>query len=203
MTTKHLHPKLTDVEARFVEEYFKDLVISEAYMRAVGKRYEGSAASAYGCALMRKPHVAKYIKDKANDYKLNIGVTVERVLREYCRLAFFNPVDFFNPDGSLKDLSEIPADLAPALESLDIEEEDGGVEIDGETGEAKLRKKVTVKKIRFADRTKALGQLAKFLKMTSDRVELTGANGGPIQTQAKVTVYLPSNGRDITPEDLA
>ena len=49
---------------------------------------------------------------------------------------------------------------------------------------------------RFDAALRACELQGKYLKMWVEKHELTGKNGGPVQTEGAVTFYLPKNGRD-------
>ena len=55
-------------------------------------------------------------------------------------------------------------------------------------------------RLKHHDKGMALGLLAKFFGIVSDRVEHTGRNGGPIELSTYV--YLPANGREFDPEQV-
>lgn len=52
------------------------------------------------------------------------------------------------------------------------------------------------KYIKASDKIKALELLGKYLGMFTDKMELSGVDGNPIQTETTVQIYLPNNGRD-------
>jgi phage terminase small subunit len=50
-----------------------------------------------------------------------LDISVDRVLQELARIAFFDPRKLFNHDGSLKDITELDADTAAAIASVEID----------------------------------------------------------------------------------
>lgn len=91
----------------------------------------------------------------------------QRVLLELKQLSFADRRQLFNEDGSIKDISEIPDDLAAAIAGIDIEEcveDDDGNVIKGR-----------VRKMKLADKLKSIELLGKHLKMFTDKHEVTGA----------------------------
>lgn len=103
-----------------------------------------------------------------------LQVTVDRVVAEYSKLAFFDIRKAFYSDGSMKPLTEIDDDTAAAIASLEVNELFDGSGLDrariGET-----------KKVKFTDKKAALDSLGKHLGMFIERSEVTGKGGGPIE----------------------
>ncbi len=55
-----------------------------------------------------------------------LQVTVDRVIAEYSKLAFFDIRKAFFPDGSMKPLTELDDDTAAAIASTELTGKDGG-----------------------------------------------------------------------------
>lgn len=85
------------------------------------------------------------------------AISRERVLREYARLAFFDPRRLLRPDGSPRDLTELDADTAAAV---------AGVELT--VPAARNGPPAVVRKYRLADKKAALDALARHLGLFSD-----------------------------------
>jgi phage terminase small subunit len=85
-------------------------------------------------------------------------ITADRVLLEIGRIAFFNPKQLFNPDGSPKLISEIPDDTAAAI---------GGLEV-ASVGNAEMGIG-QVLKYKISDKNSALEKLCKHLGLFNER----------------------------------
>ena len=87
---------------------------------------------------------------------------VDRVLEELANIAFVDPLDIFNEDGTIKDLHKIPAHARKAISNITIRElyrKDGIHE--GAISNLKLESKL-----------KALELLGKHMSMFSDKLKL-------------------------------
>ena len=51
-----------------------------------------------------------------------LDISVERVIRELARVAFFDPLEFWNEDGTVKPLHEMSEDARRAIVGLDVAE---------------------------------------------------------------------------------
>ncbi len=118
-------PKLTNKQAKFVEEYLVDLNATQAAIRA---GYSKKTARAMGTENLAKPAIAQEISKHALKATENVELTVETVLKN----------------------------IAAMHEMAATEKHFGGM-------------------------GKALELQAKYLKMLTDRTELTGKNGGAIE----------------------
>ena len=91
---------------------------------------------------------------------------------------------------------EMQADLL-ADEIIEIADDArGDAFVDKDGNEQTNNERVARSKVKIDARKWLAGKLRP--KVYGDRVvqELTGEGGGPIQTEAAVTIYIPSNGRD-------
>jgi phage terminase small subunit len=50
------------------------------------------------------------------------GISADRVLKEYARIAFVNPQDFYDADGHLLNIKDMPEDAASAIAGIEEEE---------------------------------------------------------------------------------
>jgi len=158
---------LTPKQARFVEEYLKDLNATQAAIRA---GYSPRRADALGYENLRKPEIKDAIEVAQRERSARTGVTADRVVQEIARVAFSSLRDVMTwgpasvqvrPDG------EITPEAAAAI--AEIAETNTGVKV-------KLHNKVA-----------ALEQLAKHVGLYQDRSPPSAADA--------VIVYLPDNGR--------
>lgn len=90
----------------------------------------------------------------------------QRLLAELQKVAFVDVRKLFNDDGSIKDVSDLPDDVAAAIAGIDIQE----AKYDKEGDEVEPR----TRKIKLVDKLRSIEMLGKNLKMFTDKVEHTG-----------------------------
>lgn len=177
--------KLTPKQQRFADEYLIDLNATAAYKRA---EYRGKGKSAENAAsrLLGNVGVIEYIATRQKELQKKMGITQERVLAEYAKLAFLDPRKFYDNKGNLIPVHLLDDDTAAALTGMEIAEINVGETVIGQT-----------KKIKYADKKGALDSLSRTLGMFQDKTELTGKNGGPLEV---ITGILASvNGTALKP----
>lgn len=154
---------------RFAEEYVVDLNATQAAIRA---GYSTKTARSIGQRLLTDLDVQTEIQRLMAARSGRTEITSDQVLREIARIAFVNPKAFFNDDGTLKEIKDIPDDAVAGLSALDIAEEYEG------SGDDRHFVGYT-KKIRYADKLKALELLGKHLGMFKEKVEVSGSVANP------------------------
>ena len=150
---------LTAKQQVFVQEYLVDLNATQAAIRA---GYSKRTAEWIGPQLLGKTHVAEAVQGAMAKREDRTEITQDRVLKEYAKLAFLDPRRFYDDDGQLLQVHELPEDVAAALSSMEVVTE--------RAGELEL----AVRKIKFSDKKAALDSIARHLGMFKDKTELTG-----------------------------
>lgn len=168
-----LNPK----QQRFVDEYLKDFNGKQAAIRA---GYSPKTAEVQGSRLLSTAKVRVEVEKRRNAISEKAGVTVERILQEYARLAFLDPAQAFDKEGRLIPVCDMPEDVRRAVGGLDVVEMAGGMQVDGDGAQ---HVPMFTKKLKFWDKKGALDSLAKIKGMFVEKVEHTGKDGGPIQTK--------------------
>jgi len=175
MATRTKTKQLSAKEALFVKEYLVDLNATQAYIRA-----GYSARTAMQCAHMalKKPHVQAAVQAEMQKRSERTEVTADRVLSELARMGFSNMLDYIKVDeygGAQIDLSALTRDQASAIQEVTV---DTYSERDGD-------EVLPVKRIKFklVDKKGPLELIGRHLNMFPQRHELTGKNGGPIETK--------------------
>jgi hypothetical protein len=98
------------------------------------------------------------------------NVTEERIMKERCAIAFFNPRDIYYNDGTLKTLDEMPEHALRAISSIKTHKIGNGA--------------VAVTNVKIHDKLDALSQLGKMYE-----------NSEPVQTAIQVNVnFLDKKG---------
>jgi phage terminase small subunit len=164
--------RISPLHARYAEEYLIDLNRTAAYRRARAAN-EGQPARTLpadrstASLVHRRPEVQERIRELTRRRSERTGITADRVLEEYGKLAFFDPRQFFDAGGELLDISKLPPEAAAALTGMDVAVVRLDPDEDGKPKSARVRR------IKFADKKGALDSLAKHLGLFVDKVEVT------------------------------
>lgn len=196
---------LTDKQQRFVEEYLVDLNATQAAIRA---GYSAATAGAIGHENLSKPEIADALASAKAERSMRTEITADQVLRELARVGFATLSDVtdwgikevaFGYDDDGKKLRPEDIGDAAAVQYVEapfvtpINRDDLPPEVRAAVSEVSLGRDGF--KIKMHDKNGALLQLGRHLGMFTDKHEHAGKDGGPIQTTAMVTVYVPDNGR--------
>lgn len=150
---------LTPKQERFCQEYIIDLNATRA---AKDAGYSEMTADVQGPRLLGNVTVDARIKELQAVRATRTGITQDRVLQEYERLALFDIRKIYNDDGTLKRVSELDDDTAAAVVSVKA-----------------LANMET--EYRLADKRAALDSICKLQGYNAaQRHELTGKDGAPL-----------------------
>ncbi len=145
----------------FVLEYLNDLNATHAAIRA---GYSPRTAEAAGSRLLRNVKVAAEIQEAMDRRCEKLELKAEDVLRGIANLAFFDVRRFFDEKGRMKDIPELDEETAEAISAFDF--------VNLYEGEGKQKHCFgQLRKIRLADRLKALELLGRHQKLFTDKVE--------------------------------
>lgn len=148
---------------------------------AICAGYEEKSAAAQASRLLRNDNVKSYIAVLKRDLGLRLGITRERIAKEYAKLAFSDKRKLYNEDGTFKSIHELDDETAGAVSSFEIQESEDG--------------KITTKRVRLHDKRAALGDLNKMLGYNEpEKFDIT-TGGEPIN--AIQIIQLPDNGRSL------
>jgi phage terminase small subunit len=147
----------------FVAEYLIDLNGRRA---AIAVGYAERSAHVRASKLLKDPWVKKRIKEELKRREVQLTFTAERVLEELGRIAGVNIVDFYEPDGSLKELLKMPREFTAAVREVKITETVRTVR------EVEIKTRKT--QLKLHSKVPALMLLGKRHKLFSDRVEVEG-----------------------------
>jgi phage terminase small subunit len=142
--------KLTPKQKLFVDEYLIDFNASAAARRAGYK----TRPNQIGTENLSKPVIQAYLKKRLCDREKRTEITQDRVLQEYSRLAFNDPRQFFDDDGSLIPIPDLTHDAAACIAGFDAKL------IPGEDG-----KECEILKLKLVDKRASLQDVAKHLGM--------------------------------------
>ena len=163
---------LSAKQEKFLDEYVLDFNGKQAAIRA---GYAHSTAKKRASEILAteagKARLAEIARLRREAYK----PTVDRVLEELSRIAFFDVRKIFDEEGNLRPVEELDEDTARAIAGVEVTQMADGN---------------TKTKVRTIDKSKALETLARHLGMLVDRVQHEGNVG-------QVVIMLPDNGRQI------
>lgn len=165
---------MTPRQEAFVREYLIDLNATQAAIRA---GYTPKGADVTGSKMLGNPKVADAIKEAQSKRAERTEITADRVLREYARIAFYNPgrVLRVNRDGlPVVDFSEATEEDYRVL--AEVSTEQGASRFDDE-GNPTVS--VFKAKVKHHNKLSALDALAKHLGMMTEKLDVTSA-GKPL-----------------------
>lgn len=175
--------KLTLKQEKFCQKCVELGVLSHAYRQV----YDCSESSDIvirkeSSLLFKLPHIKERVNQLNAMMLERMAVTVERVVAEYAKIAFFDIRKIYDAKGNLLPISELDDFTAGAITQVGVEELYEGYGRDRQnTGQLKT--------IMMANKKSALDSLAKYLGMFTDKTEISGPNGGPIEiSDAKATL---------------
>lgn len=148
--------KLTPKQEMFVREYLIDLNATQAAIRS---GYSAKTAGWIGPQLLAKTHIAAAIQSQMDKRAAKIEITAERVLQEIAKMAFANMQDLYDERGILKPISELPREVAAAVQSVKVN----------------LTEACAVQEVKLWDKKGSLELLGKHLVLFTDKVQHSGA----------------------------
>ncbi|CAN0620517.1 phage terminase small subunit [Burkholderia multivorans] len=168
---------LTDKQRRFVDEYLVDLNATQAAIRA---GYSKRTAASQGERLLRNVEVQAALAERMKAREQRTQVDADYVVRRMVEIDQMDVLDIMTDAMELKPVSQWPRVWRQYLSGFDLAEM---VEGRGEDRELVG----VLKKIKWPDKVKNLELLGRHLGMFKDRVEVTGKDGGPVQSISTVT----------------
>ena len=156
---------LTPLQERFVAEILIDDNATQAAIRA---GYSPTYANKQAHKLVDNDRVAAAIQAARAAQQKRTQITADRVLQEIAKIAFFDPRKLFDQYGNPKNINEIDDDTAAAIAGLDVD-----TKTDGESDLLTI-----TKKLRLADKQKALDMLGRHFGLFDQRRYDGGEDGG-------------------------
>lgn len=150
--------KLTSKQARFIDEYMIDLNATQACIRA---GYSANTAQEQSSRLLSNVIVQSALSDRMKDREIRTEITQDRVLKEFARLAFFDPRKLFNEDGRPKSVCELDDDTAAVVSGIDVATVGNAMVGEGE-----------ILKLKLSDKKGALDSIARHLGMFNDKLNI-------------------------------
>lgn len=144
---------LTPKRERFCQEYMIDLNATRAYKDVY--KCSDKVANASGPRLLGNVSIQARITELRKGLEIKTGVSAERVINELAKVAFANIKSVLGEKNEIKDISQLPDEIAAAVESVqsDIRHDSG----DSEGYTEKVRVKLYSKLNALNDLGKHLG----------------------------------------------
>lgn len=159
---------LTPKEEIFVRQF---LATGNATKSAITAGYSAATAGVTGSKLLKKAKVAAELANLREKLLSKLEITAEKVLEGLGELAFFDPRKMFNPDGSMKKVTEMDDATVHALAGMDVEK------LFKHFGKGQAEEVGTITKVRLADRGLNLERLGRHFKLFTDKLEVNDAAG--------------------------
>lgn len=113
-----IHNKLTGPQRVFIREYVQHMDGKRAAIAAGVKPSTAEIRAAIWLNEKKYPHVVHAVRAELQEIRSANQATAQRVIEELARIAFLNPKDLFNEDGTQKQVHELDDDTARALQSI-------------------------------------------------------------------------------------
>jgi len=155
-TSKRKSSGLTKKQETFARAVITEDTLSDAYRQAYDcSGMSNNAIHEEASQLNKHPDVALRVAELRDRVEKAADVTLDRWMREQARIAFADPAELYNDNGSLKSLSEMSPDARATIAAIDIESRVYG---GGENAE-----EFVVKKVKLHSKTAALESLGRAL----------------------------------------
>ena len=157
----------------FAQELAKGTKAGAAYVAAGFNAHASNAVR-----LSKNEHVAARVAELLAVGAERAGVTVQRIVEELAKIGFANMADYMRAgEGGdpYLDFSALTRDQAAALSEVTVEDFK-----DGRGEEARDVRRI---KFKMHDKLNALEKLGKHVGMFPNKVEVSGPNGGPVETK--------------------
>lgn len=180
MTEAEEKKGLTPKQERFCQEYVVDFNATQAAIRA---GYSKKTAKSIGQENLTKPDLREFVAELQKALQKATGIDAQRVINEYVKVGFSNIKAFLEEGNSIRDISQLPDDVAAAVESIQSDIRHDGGDSEGYTEKVKLK---------LHSKLSALNDLGKHLGI----FEKDNEQGKPIAPQIIVFGAPPKSDDD-------
>ena len=136
------------------ENLHHPITIQQAALEA---GYGKANVSVVASQVLARPRVKEELKRLRSETMAKINLTPDRTIQEIACLAHSNIVDFFEQDGTLKNVRELPRHITAAIKEVEV-----SMSLDS------MGKPAVIQKIKLYDKTKPLEMLGSYFKIFSD-----------------------------------
>jgi len=142
-------------QLRFIDEYMKDRNGTQAAIRA---GYSPKSAKVTASRMLTNANVKAEIAKRVGEYSQRAGLEIVGLLEQTKRIAFADIRHLFDDSGKLLHPAQWPKGIAAAVADFDV------AEACGRNADGKPTPIVSTKRIRMADKLRALHMLLDFLR---------------------------------------
>lgn len=158
--------KLTPKQQMFVREYLVDLNATQAAIRS---GYSKKTAQVQGAENLAKPMVQAALKEAMDERASRVELTADNVLRELRDLVFHNPKNYYDQNGQLLAVKDMPDEVAKTIHSVKILKTEFNASAEGDNVDFEPVQTVEVKGI---DKLKAIEMSMKHLGILTERIDV-------------------------------
>jgi phage terminase small subunit len=151
ITPKKIKKQLSPRHQTFCREYLIDFIGTKAAIRA---GFSEHTAAEQASRLLSKVKIQEEINRLRREREKRLEASADFVVREFMRIAKFDIRDLYDKNGNLKDIKDLPEDVAKCISAIDVDELWGPNE-DG-PGKSRIG---TTKKVKAWDKVRALEAL--------------------------------------------
>ena len=171
------HMALTPKQQAFIQEYLVDLNSTASAIRA---GYSARNADKIGPELLGKTRIKEAIQQAIEARAKRTGITADRVLNEYAKIAFADIKDFlsFKTENTSIGVDDDGKVITAYQQIINVKPSDS---VDGTMIQEVSISPKGVFAFKLHDKKGALDMIGKHLGMFIDKTELTGKNGGKIE----------------------
>jgi len=145
---------MQDNHIKFADKYFETLNASQS---AIYAGFSEDTSRQIGYNLLQREDVQGYIENLRLEQQSKHGVTKDRLIEEYAKIAFFDIREVFDVDGGLINIKQLDDKSAGAIASIKSSEEWG----EDDNGDKTIVG--TLKEVKVFDKIRALQDLGKHL----------------------------------------
>ncbi len=156
---------LTQKQIRFVEEYLLDLNATQAAIRA---GYSPNTANEQGARLLANVSIVQAVQEAQGRRAQRTHIKADAVLAELAAIAFFDPALLEGVKGP-EDVAALPVGVRRAIVGWSWDKQGNFL-------------------LKLAPKTAGLELLGRHLGLFKERLEVSGAGGGAIETVRRVVV---------------
>lgn len=115
--------KLTIKQEKFCQKVLETGNISDAYRESYNaSKMKPETINNKAYILSNKGEVRARIKQLQEEAEKRNEVTIDRILKELKLISFLDPRQLFDENGDLKDVKDLPEDVARAIAEVKVEE---------------------------------------------------------------------------------
>ena len=158
--------KLTPKQQMFVMEYLVDLNATQAAIRS---GYSAKTANEQGARLLANVSVQAALKEAMDERASRVELTADSVLRELRDLVFHNPKNYYDKNGQLLAVKDMPDEVAKTVHSVKILKTEFNASAEG--GDVDFEPVQTVE-VKGIDKLKAIEMSMKHLGILTERIDV-------------------------------